>query len=51
MFNIRRITFDRQREFINYLGPLNAVRLRVRRPDTGGSVFIEQLAIEQSGTF
>ena len=49
--NITSITLDRKVEFENYIGPLNAVQLRVRHPDGSGSVRIEQLAIEQRGTF
>ncbi|MEQ8674801.1 MAG: hypothetical protein RLP44_18235 [Aggregatilineales bacterium] len=34
-----------------YLGALNAVQIRIQRPETGGSVFIEQVAVEQIGSF
>lgn len=34
-----------------YIGPLNAVQIRIQRPETGGSVYIEQVAVEQTGRF
>lgn len=51
MFNVQEVTLDDSNNLALYLGPLNTVQLRVRRPDTGGSARINQIAIEQLGQF
>lgn len=50
------ITIDTSGRFIfedhaPYLGPHNAVQVRIRRPDTGSTIFIEQMGVEQRGRF
>ena len=49
--NMRSLVLSRRAEFEDYLGPLNAVQLRLRHPEGSGSIRVEQLAIEQRGTF
>ena len=34
-----------------FIGPLNAVQVRIQRPETGGAVYLEQVAVEQVGSF
>lgn len=43
-----RFIFD---DHVPYLGPQNAIHVRIRRPDTGSTIFIEQMAVEQRGRF
>ncbi len=50
------VEFDREMivpidSFEDYLGPLNAVEVRLARPQAGGSVSIRQLGIEQFGQY
>jgi hypothetical protein len=43
-----RVEFDDPQP---YLGPQNAVQVRIQRPEIGGIVEIRQIAVEQTGSF
>jgi hypothetical protein len=47
-FHIDRVRVIRPQR---YIGPQNSVEIRVIHGSVGGSLFIEKLAIEQSGEF